>query len=217
MFVGHMALGFAAKKLDPRPSLAAYFVAAQLPDVLWPVLLLIGLEHATIAPGDTAFNPLRFDAYPWSHSLAATIVWGGVLAALALARHASKRGALLLAALVVSHWILDFVTHRPDMPLWPGGGPKLGLGLWNSIPGTLVVECALFAAGVALYAHATKPRDAVGRFGPAGLVVLLLIFYFAAAFGPPPPNMDVVARSSLVGIALIAWLAWWIDRHREPG
>jgi membrane-bound metal-dependent hydrolase YbcI (DUF457 family) len=216
MFIGHLAVGFAAKRLEPQPSLASYFVAAQLPDVLWPVFLLAGAEHATIAPGDTAFTPLRFDSYPYSHSLVATLLWGGLLAALALARRHNKRGALLLAALAVSHWVLDFVTHGPDMPLWPGGGPKLGLGLWNSIPATLIVESTMFATGIALYVSATRARDAVGRFGLAGLVVLLLIFYLGAAFGPPPPSIGVVAPSTIVGIGLIAWLAWWMDRHRPP-
>jgi len=213
MFIGHLALGFAAKRVAPEASLACYFVAAQLPDVLWPVLLLAGVEHATIAPGDTAFTPLRFDSYPYSHSLVATMLWGGLLAALWLARRRNRRVALLLAALVVSHWLLDFATHRADMPLWPGG-PRLGLGLWNSVPATLLVECAMFAAGVALYAGATRARDAVGRLGLAGLVVLLLVFYFAAAFGPPPPNVGVVAQSGIVGIVLIAWLAAWTDRQR---
>jgi hypothetical protein len=216
MFIGHFAAGFAAKKLDARPSLAGYFVAAQLPDILWPGFLLAGVERATIAPGDTAFNPLRFDSYPYSHSLLAVAAAGALLGAICAAWSGSRRAGFIFAALALSHWVLDFASHRPDMPLWPGGGPKLGLGLWNSVALTLIVEGLIFVAGVALYAQATRARDAVGRFGLAGLVALLLVFYLAAAFGPLPPSMTAVAGSALTGVPIVAALAWWVDRHRRP-
>src|SRR5437762_4423209 len=149
MFIGHFAVGFAAKKIAPRGSLPAYFAAAQLPDLLWPVLVAAGVERVTIAPGDTAFTPFRFDSYPISHSLALDLLWA-VLFALGMWRATRDRGAALAcAALVVSHWVLDFATHRPDMPIFPGG-PRYGLGLWNSVPATLAIESGLLAAGVSL-------------------------------------------------------------------
>ena len=103
MFIGHFAVGFAAKKIAPRGSLPAYFAAAQLPDLLWPVLVTAGVERVTIAPGDTAFMPLRFDSYPISHSLALDLLWA-VLFALGMWRATrDRRAAGACAALVVSH------------------------------------------------------------------------------------------------------------------
>ena len=151
MFIGHFALGYAAKRLAPRTSLGTLFTAAQFPDVLWPVLLLAGVEHAEIAPGDTAFTPLRFDSYPISHSLVTVVAWAALFGAVHFWRERRRLDAWVLAALVVSHWLLDFVSHRPDMPLWPGG-PKLGLGLWNSVGATVGVETVMFGGGLVMLA-----------------------------------------------------------------
>ena len=128
MFIGHFAAAYAAKRLVPRTSLGTLFTAAQLPDVLWPPLLLAGAEHATIAPGDTAFTPLRFDSYPISHSLLTVALWGALLGALHFWRRRRALDAVVLAVLVVSHWLLDFVSHRPDMPLWPGAARSSASG-----------------------------------------------------------------------------------------
>jgi hypothetical protein len=215
VFIGHFAMAYAAKRWAPRTSLATLFAAAQLPDVLWPGLLLAGVEHAEIAPGDTAFTPLRFDSYPVSHSLVTVVAWGALFGAIHFWRERRRTDAIVLALLVVSHWVLDFVTHRPDMPVWPGG-PRLGLGLWNSVGATVVVELAMFAAGVALAAASTRPRDRFGRWGFAVLAVLLLAIYAANAAGPPPPSMGVVALAGLVGALLFLALAAWVDDHREP-
>src|SRR5262249_12597910 len=156
---GHFALGFAAKRAAPRVSLAVLFGAAQLADVLWPFLVAAGLEQVRIEPGNTAFTPLNFISYPYSHSLLLLLVWA-ILGGSASARftRASAATAALLAALVVSHWVLDFATHRPDMPLYPGG-PKVGLGLWNSVPATIAIESALYIAALWIYARATRPID----------------------------------------------------------
>lgn len=215
MFLGHFAAGYAAKRLAPRTSLGTLFAAAQLPDVVWPVLVLAGVEHATIAPGDTAFTPLRFDSYPISHSLATVAALGAAFAALHFWRKRRSLDALVLAALVVSHWVLDFVSHRPDMPLWPEG-PRLGLGLWNSVAATLVVELLMFATGVWIAARATRARDRIGHWGFAGLAALLLLIYAANVMGPPPPSMTAVGWAGLIGALLFLGLAGWIDRHRNP-
>src|SRR5438093_7074059 len=161
MFIGHFALGFAAKPVAPRVSLAVLFAAALLADLLWPLLVASGVERVRIDPGNTAFTPLDFVSYPYSHSLVMLVVWGVVLAALhGLGASRDGRTFAVLVALVVSHWLLDFVTHRPDMPLYPGG-PTVGLGLWNSVGGTLVVELAMYGAGLWMYLRATRPRDAI--------------------------------------------------------
>jgi len=214
MFLGHFALGFAAKKIEPDVSLGTAFAATQLPDILWPVLILTDLESVAIAPGDTAVTPLRFESYPYSHSLLAVVLWGVVFAAIHFLDRRRGRAASLLALLVVSHWALDFVTHRPDMPLVPWNDRVLGLGLWRSVPATLAVEVLMFAAGVALYGGATRGRDGVGRWGLVALVAFLLVAYAANLFGPPPPSVAAVGLGGLLGAGLLLPWAVWVDRHR---
>jgi hypothetical protein len=215
MFIGHFATAYAAKRLAPRVSLGTLFAAAQLPDLVWPWLVLAGVEHATIAPGDTAFTPMRFDSYPISHSLLAVAAWGAAFGAVHFWRKRRLRDAIVLAALAVGHWVLDFVSHRPDMPLWPGG-PRLGLGLWNSVPATIAIELAMLAAGLWLALSATRARDAVGRWGFAGLAALLLLIYAANVTSPPPPSVEAVGWVGAIGGLLFVALAGWVDRHRGP-
>src|SRR5918999_1339466 len=142
MFIGHFALGFAAKRAAPRTNLATLFAAAQLPDLVWPVLVAAGVERVEIAPGHTAFTPLDFVSYPYSHSLVFVALWALAVAVLYRLRMRSTRACVVLALLVLSHWLLDFVTHAPDLPLVPGG-PRYGLGLWNSVPLTIALEALL--------------------------------------------------------------------------
>ena len=146
MFIGHAALAFAAKPLAPRTSLALLFAAAYWLDIVWPALVLAGVEQVRIDPGNTAFTPLDFFDYPWSHSLAMALAWS-VLFGLAFIRE-GRSAAVILGLLVFSHWALDFVSHRPDLPLAPGSATMFGLGLWNSVPATIVIESAMFTAGV---------------------------------------------------------------------
>ena len=159
MFIGHFALGLAAKPRARGVSLAMLFAAVQLADLAWPVLLAIGVEQVRIDPGNTAVTPLDFVSYPYSHSLLALVVWGLLLAwGYRLLAGNGRRAFLIIFGLVVSHWVLDYLTHRPDMPLYPGSA-KFGLGLWNSIPLTIAIEVAMFGAGVWLYLRATRARD----------------------------------------------------------
>jgi membrane-bound metal-dependent hydrolase YbcI (DUF457 family) len=213
MFIGHFAAAMAAKRVAPGVSLGWLFAACQLPDLIWPVLLLAGVERARIEPGNTAFTPLAFDHYPWSHSLLMVGVWGGALALLYGVRVRRRTGALVVAALVVSHWLLDWITHRPDLPLIPAAGPKLGLGLWSSVPATLVVEGVLFAVGVWMYSTAATARDRTGRWSWRALVVFLVVTYATNLFAPPPTSMTAVAVAGLA-IWLLVWWGAWVDRHR---
>ena len=214
MFIGHFAAAFAAKRAAPRASLGALFAAAQLPDLLWPLFLLAGWERVRIAPGDTAFTPLAFEHYPWSHSLATVAGWAALFGGGYLLATRDRRGALVVAALVVSHWVLDAVTHRPDLPLTPGGASRVGLGLWNSVPTTIVVEALLFAAGLAVYARRTEARDRVGGAGLWALAGTLLLIYLGNVFGPPPPAVTPIAWAGLGIWLLVAW-GEWVDRHRH--
>jgi hypothetical protein len=214
MFVGHFAVALGAKRVEPKLPLATLVAAACGLDLLWPVLLLVGLETVRIDPGNTPFTPLDFSSYPWSHSLVMSLVW----AALAghVTRVVTKRmsAGLLVSALVFSHWALDFVTHGPDLPLWPGG-PKVGLGLWNSIGATLVVEGAILAAGIAIYLRTTKPRDAQGRWGFWAFIVTVTAIWASQPFGAPPPSALAIGIVGAIGAVLfVAWTAWF-DRHRS--
>jgi membrane-bound metal-dependent hydrolase YbcI (DUF457 family) len=212
MFVGHLAAALAATRVERRAPLGALVGAAFGLDLIWPMLLLAGVETVRIDPGNTAFTPLAFDSYPWSHSLSMAIVWSIVVGRVAAAALKHARAGLIIGLTVLSHWVLDFLTHRPDLPLWPGG-PKVGLGLWNSIPLTLIVEGSLFAACVALYLRATRPRDGVGKWAFRALVLLTTAIWISGPFSPAPPGVTAVA---VVGLALWLLPPWaaWIERHR---
>jgi hypothetical protein len=214
MFVGHLAVALAAKKVEPRAPLAALVAAVFGPDLLWPIFLLLGWETVRIDPGNTAFTPLNFISYPWSHSLLMDVVWAAALGFLMARLTKSTRVGWVVALGFVSHWVLDVVSHRPDMPVWPGG-PTIGLGLWYSVPATLAVEGALFAASVLIYARAQPPRDAAGRWGFVGLIVLCAFAWLSGPFSPPPPSETAIAVVGLVMAAVFPVWAAWIDRHRS--
>jgi uncharacterized membrane protein YhaH (DUF805 family) len=214
MFIGHFALGFGAKRIAPAVSLGTFFLAAQLADLLWPTFLLLGLEQVVIRPGDTAVTPLSFVSYPYSHSLIALLGWGALFAVLyAIARRGKIAAAVLLGLTVVSHWVLDVIVHRPDLPLTLHGRDRIGLGLWNSVPATLILELLLFFAGVALYARSTMPVGRTGRWSFLLLVGFLLGIYLMNLFGPPPPSVNAVAWTTQAMWLLVLW-GHWIDRHR---
>jgi membrane-bound metal-dependent hydrolase YbcI (DUF457 family) len=214
VFIGHNAAGFASKKAAPRAALGVLMAAPMLPDLLWPIFLLLGIEHVRIAPGNTRWTPLAFDDYPWSHSLLMVIVQALLFAGGYWLFSRYTRGAVIAALGVISHWLFDFLTHRPDLPLWPHG-PKVGLGLWNHPIATIAVEAALFAVGVMLYRDITHPRDHVGSIAFWALVVLLAGLYISLASGKPPGNARQVAYMGLAGWLIPFWAAWF-DRHRVP-
>jgi membrane-bound metal-dependent hydrolase YbcI (DUF457 family) len=213
MFIGHVALGLAAKRAAPRLSLALLIAAAQFADMLWPILIFAGIEEVRILPGITKLTPLDFVSYPWSHSLVMLIAWGLLLGW--IVRRRDPRALPVVAALVVSHWVLDFMTHRPDMPLYPGG-PKFGLGLWNSLGGTLAVELPLFLAGTAIYFRTTRARDNVGTAATFILLALLLAIYAGDIMSDAaPPSATAIGIAGVAGAAIFTAWSWWADHHRE--
>lgn len=213
MFLGHYAVAFAAKRLAPGTSLGTLFAAGVLLDLIWPVLVIAGTERVLIEPGITTFTPLNFEHYPYSHSLLMSTVWALLFAGGYYLYKRSTPAALVVGALVISHWLLDAVVHRPDLPLIVNGTTLVGFGLWNSVLATLIVELVLFAICIALYIQVTIARNRIGSAGLAAFILFLLIIYAAAAFGPPPPNADTVAWSGMAQWLIVA-LAAWIDRHR---
>ena len=212
MFVGHLAVALGAKRASPRTPLAALIAAAFALDLIWPIFLFLGLERVRIAPGHTAFTPLAFEHYPWTHSLSMAIVWGVVLGRASVFVLKRSVAGLIIGAVIVSHWLLDYVTHAPDLPLWPGG-PLVGLGLWNSVPGTFVVEGALFAGAIAAYLRGTRPRGAAGTWAFWSLVALTTAIWISSPWSPPPPSVRAIAW---VGVALWLFVPWgsWIERNR---
>jgi len=213
MFIGHYAVALAAKKAAPQTSLGTLVAAAIFLDLVWPFLVLASIETVAVDPSASAFTPLRFVSYPFSHSLLGSILWGAGFAAVYFLIRKYRSGALVLACLVVSHWLLDWITHVPDLPLTPWSAEHHGLGLWNTPSVTLAVELALFGTGLALYLRCTKAIDRTGHIALGAFVVLLLGFYAAAAFGPPPPNAQAVAMSALAQFLMVAF-AVMVDRHR---
>lgn len=212
MFVGHFGVALAAKRLAPGTSLGTLILGAQFADLLWPILLLLGLEQVRIAPGITRMTPLDFTHYPISHSLVSLTGWGVALGLLYFAVRRSAKGAWVLGACVVSHWFLDALMHRPDMPVFPNG-PFIGLGLWNSLPATLAAEGGAFALGLAVYLRSTRAADRVGVFAFWSLMALLVVLWLGAIFGPPP-SARVLAITSLCAFLILPWAAW-ADRHRQ--
>ena len=214
MVIGHYAVGMVAKRYAPRTSLGTLIAAGAFLDLVWPVLVLLGVEVVAVTPGVTAVTPLTFVSYPWSHSLLMSSVWGALFAAFYFVARRYVPGAIALGVLVVSHWVLDVIMHVPDLPLVPWGGPLLGLGLWHSLPLSMAVELILFAAGVATYLRSTRARDGAGAWGLAGMIAFMLLIYAAALFGPPPPSASAVAWGDM-GQWLVVALAAWVDNHRR--
>ncbi|HLN58168.1 MAG TPA: hypothetical protein VK416_06380 [Thermoanaerobaculia bacterium] len=212
MFIGHFGVGFAGKRAASAVSLGTLFLAVQFADGLWPLLLLLGVEHVRIAPGTMKLSPFDFYDYPWSHSLVAIVVCGVLLGGAYYVLRRSRRGAAVVAAGVVSHWFLDFLVHRPDMPVFPRG-PYLGLGLWNSLPATVLLEAGFYAGGIALYVTETRAKDRTGTWSLWFLILLLFAIWISSFLAPPPPNTGAIAVSGIAMWSTIPW-GYWIDRHR---
>ena len=213
MFLGHFAVGLAAKRLTPYTSLGTLLLSSQLLDLMWPSLLMAGLEVVRIDPGHTAVTPLDFVSYPWSHSLLMAAVWALLFAGLYAVVRRYPRGGVVLLTLVLSHWVLDLIVHRADLPLVPFGGPRVGFGLWYSLPATVVVEAVLLALGVYIYARNTEAVDTIGSRALVAFVVALGVIYAATILGPPPPDERTIALVGQAQWLLVAW-GYWLDRHR---
>lgn len=213
MFIGHFAVALAAKKAAPRVSLGTMILSTSFIDLLWPVFLILGIENVRIDPGNTVVTPLDFYDYPYSHSLGAVVIWSILLGGIYFFIRKDRKAALIVGMGVLSHWILDLITHRPDLPLLPGYETVVGFGLWNSLAGTLILEIGIFLGGVWLYLQSTKQKDRTGLWSFWTLIVFLVLVYLGNLFGPPPPETDALGYVGLSMWLLVAW-GYWIDRHR---
>ena len=214
MLLGHYGVALAAKRAVPRTSLGTTVLAAQWLDELWPILVVAGIERVRVVPGLMAANPLDFEYYPFSHSLAAAIVWSVLFGIVYYAVRRDGRNATIVGSLVLSHWILDLPMHRPDLPLWPGSSVRVGLGAWNSIPLSIALELIVFAIGFVVYLRATRARDRIGSIALWAMVIVLLVIYFSGFVSAPPPSGRAVGFGALALWLFVPW-SYWIDRHRS--
>src|SRR5215471_10827750 len=213
MFVGHYAVGLAAKRFAPRTSLGVLIAAPILLDLLWPIFLLVGWEYVSIEPNRNPFLRLQFDSYPISHGLVAVIGWATLFASIYFGLARYLIGAITIWFGVISHWLLDYIVHQPDLPLYAGGSRLLGLGLWNRPKTTITIELIMFAVGIFIYLRTTKPKDAIGNLAFWFFVLALAGLYAAVIFAPPPSSVKKIAIGTMFSWLFVAW-AWWLDRHR---
>lgn len=214
MFIGHYAVGFAAKKFAPRTSLGALIAAPILLDLIWPIFLLLGWERVTIVASNNPFLRLQFDHYPVSHGLIAVIGWATLCASVYFGVTRYVAGTIVIWFGVISHWLLDFIVHTRDLPLY-ATSRLFGLGLWNHRWLTIAIEVTMFAIAIWTYQRETRVKDKTGLYGFLALVLFLLLAYAGAAFGPAPSTVKKLALVSLLTWLVVPW-AWWFDRHRTP-
>lgn len=206
MFIGHFAVGYATKRLAPRANLAWHFIACQLLDLLWPMFVIAGMEWAKIDPEATKLTPMDLAHYPYSHSLIMSLFWSALLGIIMYSIYRDRRTALILGCGVFSHWLLDFISHRPDLPIF-FDGPKFGLGLWNYPLASVLIECSLFALAV-FYCPKTRPKVFWS------LVGFIFVSFFAFTFGPQPPidSSPVEIAAPCLALWLLVIWAYFVDR-----
>lgn len=211
MFIGHYAAALAAKKVDNKISLGTYILASQFIDLLWPIFILLGIEKVNVVPDGKPFNTLAFTSYPFSHSLLGVLFWGIVVGGVYYVIKKNMKGSIVLGLLVISHWILDFITHIPDLPLTPWGETKVGLGLWNSASATIAIESIIFAGGISLFLKTIRLQNTKGKIIFWSMITFLLVIYIASILSPPPLSAEPVAYSGLLLWLFVAW-GYWINK-----
>lgn len=216
MFIGHFGLSFAAKKLAPKVSLATLFIATQLPDILWPLMLMFNIEKVAISPGYTEMNAFEFLYYPYTHSLFMGLVWGIVAALIYAFIKKDTRGAIVVGLCILSHWFFDLVVHRADLPLSPFSDYKVGWGLWNHVAATLILESIIFFGGLFIYTRITRSKNKKGSWGLGFLTALLILVTITNTFGPTPTALHTSLYVTLIVLMVILVLfAGWVDKNRE--
>jgi hypothetical protein len=214
MFVGHYGVSFAVKSIDKQVPLWLLFIAVQFVDVLWAIFILTGIEKVRITPGITATNPLDLYYMPYTHSLLAALLWSGLgLIAYRFVGRGTSYAAFLFAAAIFSHWVLDLVVHRPDLPLYDDAH-KVGFGLWNYPAPALALEASLLFGGIFLYLRSSKPVSIIGKFGVPVFGIGLLLVQAMVFFGAPPTSPAAAALTALVSYVVLAGIAYWLEKKR---
>ncbi|QLC26278.1 hypothetical protein HFP57_15400 [Parasphingopyxis algicola] len=216
MFIGHFAPALVAAAHPKAPNLGLLFVGAQLVDFGFFAFVLAGIEHLRIVPGITAMNPLDLYHMPYTHSLAGSLVWGAAFALLIYALTRNATGAWIGGGVVVSHWLLDLLVHRPDLTL-AGSPPMLGFGLWDYPAIAMPLEILVIGGAILFYLSRTRAKEERGHLPLILLVILLAAFQAIDWFGSPPEAFDPsIAVMALLSYSLAALAAWWLGRSREP-
>ncbi len=216
MFVGHYGVSFATRSINRNVPLWLLFLAVQIVDVFWAIFVLLGIERVRIVPGITASNPLDLYYMPYTHSLVAAVAWSGIAFAAYKFIPAVKgtlKSALVVAGAVFSHWVLDLIVHRPDLPLYDDTY-KMGLGLWNYPTIALGLEAGILFGGILLYLKSTTPVSAVGKYGVLVLGMVMVPIQATVFFGPPPSSDRAAALTALVLYVVFAWVASWLEKKR---
>ena len=213
MFIGHYGVALGAKKINNAPSLGTLFLATQFIDLLWPVFLLIGIEKVKVEPGNTAFTPLNFVSYPFSHSLFFVLIWAILFGLVYFLIKKDLKNSLLLGGLVLSHWFLDLFVHQPDLQILPWDKLRVGFGLWNSVILTIIIEVLIFIIGSYLFIKSTKAKNKKGSIGIWSLLIFLVVIYSINIFSAPPPSEIAIAFVGLAMWLIVAW-AYWVDKNR---
>ena len=216
MFIGHFAVGLLAKGTAPKVSLAALILAALFADILWILFFVLGIEQVLIEPGLMVANSLNLVYIPFSHSLLMDALWGMLFAAAYFLTRKEGWGASVLFAAVVSHWFLDFASHRPDMPLAPGIDVRFGLGLWNSRIATFIVEGALWLGALIYYIRTTQSKGRAGIYAFWPMIVVLTVLWLISLRGDPPPSLSGLAIANSVFFTIVLAWAAWMNRCRTP-
>jgi membrane-bound metal-dependent hydrolase YbcI (DUF457 family) len=213
MGIGHLAASFAVRGRCPRVPLFLLLFAGAFIDVLWGIAILTGLERAHVGPETGSAIPIVLEDVRYTHSLIACLAWSTLASAAWWWWRRDRWGALVIGALVASHWLLDFVSHVPEMPL-SASGPYVGLGLWRSRGWSFAVEIGMLWIGLALYARSTSAMDRIGSIGLVALSAVLTSLVVGAFFAPSPPSIAPIAMTS-VALPLVLLLLGWVDLHRR--
>lgn len=213
MFIGHYGIALGAKKIAPEVSLGTLFMASVFLDLLWPTFLLMGWEKVEIQPGITQMTPLNFTYYPFSHSLLMACVWALAFGGIYFLIKKNSKNALIVGLLVLSHWVLDFLVHRPDLPLLPNNSMLTGLGLWNYFAIETIIESAIFIIGIILYLNVSVSKKKAGNYIFWAMIVFIAIIQISNILGPPPPSTTMIAIAGQAQWLMVLW-AYWADRNR---
>ena len=219
MFIGHYAPAFVAATSRRSPRLGTLFVAAQLVDISFFSLLLLKVEHLRLVPGATTMNPMDLYDMPWDHSLVGALGWalGFGLVIRLLGR--DWTAAAIGAAVVLSHWFIDLLVHRPDLTL-AGAPPAFGFGLWNYPAIEIPLELLFAFGGLWFFVSRTTAIGAAGRWSPVVLAIGMAALQAVNWLTPQPATVIDPAPAStgvlgLFAYAVLTLLAWWVARTRQ--
>ena len=221
MFAGHVGVALAIGAAERRVNVGVFVAAALLLDLVLWLLVLVGVE-AVALPADFATTHQPEFVFPYSHGLLASVLWSAIAGAVALVACSDRstprwRVAALVAAAVFSHWLLDALVHRPELPLAGAASPRVGLSLWDHMAAALGIEALIVAAGLGLF----LTGGGLSRRKSVALAALTFVILTLTAAGmtiaPAPPSALAMAASSLITVAVVCGLYCWLGNRPGVG